>query len=607
AQTEGAPSGRRVLLNKLEERLIFDDTEIGLSCNIYPDTCHPQGYRYLVDFQRRPWPTFTWETQELCLRKEIFMPHGQNRTVIRYTLLDAPEATWLAVNPLVSGRDYHHLMESNISINASLEHSAEHFCIQPYDEASRVCLWFGDGHLTRGTDGLPGEWYYDFIYPVETRRGLDDTEDLYCPGEIRWLLHPGQSATVVAGCRPMEDLDVEELAAGERRRRTELTTTDAGDDIQQQLHLAANQFIIDRPGGKSVIAGYPWFTDWGRDTMISLPGLTIATKRYADCRDILQTYLANMHNGLIPNLFPDAAEKPAYNTCDATLWMFAAARNYYAATRDLDFFAGEVYETMKSSIHSHIEGTSFNIGMDTADGLLHAGDADTQLTWMDAKVGGWVVTPRQGRPVEINALWYNALRTVDFLAGKFDDTQTQSELGELAGEVRASFVDTFFDDELGYCYDVIGPDGPDASLRPNQLIAGALTYRLLSDEQLLSILEIVRQKLLTPFGLRTLSPDDPAYQGHYEGDQYSRDGAYHQGTVWPWLIGPYCRTYFTAHGVNDESRDHVSSVIRPLIEYLQAHGSIPEIFDGDEPHYARGCIAQAWSVAAVLECYRRVQ
>ncbi len=606
AGTDAVPAGRRVLLSKLEATLLCNGTEYELATNIYLGATHPHGYRYLIDFTRDPWPTFTFRAGGATLRKAIFMPHRQNRTIISYSLLEGPEPVQLVLKPLVSGRDFHHLTRAAPALVPQLDRSEAQFCIRLYDEPSRLWVWHGGAQLSGVSEDAEGCWYYDFHYPREAERGLDAVEDLYCPGQIRWQLQVGDRAVIIAACEPIADPDIDRLAEVEAQRREQIAQAAGNDPVTQRLFLAADQFIIARRDGKSVIAGYPWFSDWGRDTMISLPGLTIATGRHEDCRDILHTWLRRLNDGLIPNYLGDAGEA-AYNNADATLWMFAAVRQYYAATGDLDFCAGDTYSALINSLHRHLAGTGHDIAMDRADALLVAGTPATHLTWMDAKVGDWVVTPRQGKPVEINALWYNAVRTGQFFAEKLSDTEVAGELATLARKIKKAFRNTFYSDALGYCYDVVTPDSPDETLRPNQLIACALPYTLLSTKQVRSIVKITAAKLLTDYGLRTLAPNHPAYRGRYEGDVWARDGAYHQGTVWPWLIGPYLRAYRVAYGNSASTRAYLRKHLQPLIDHLMQDGSIAEVFDGEAPQRPRGCFAQAWSVAQILECWLAAQ
>jgi predicted glycogen debranching enzyme len=375
------------------------------------------------------------------------------------------------------------------------------------------------------------------------------------------------------------------LREQEARRRRQIKGE--GDEFTQALRLAADQFIVRRADSCSVIAGYPWFSDWGRDTMISLPGLALATGRFAEAKAMLREFARHVSQGMLPNRFPDHGEAPEYNTVDATLWFFEAARAYVAASGDSAFFHDDLEAVFRDIIAWHERGTRYGIRTD-ADGLLRCGEPGVQLTWMDAKVGDWVVTPRYGKPVEIQALWYNALKVMEEFTGN-------AAYGERANQVAASFNRQFWNDAAHCLYDVVDGDVRDGSIRPNQVFAASLHYSMLSPERAAAVLETVRRELLTPFGLRTLSPYDPRYRGVYAGGVAERDGAYHQGTVWPWLIGPYVEAWRKVHGAEPD-------VLGDLKEHLLTNGvgQIPEIFDGDTPHLARGCFAQAWSVAELL-------
>ena len=371
----------------------------------------------------------------------------------------------------------------------------------------------------------------------------------------------------------------------------------------EQLVLAADQFVVRRslPGdaeGRSIIAGYPWFGDWGRDTMISLPGLTLATGRPEVGARILHTFAHYVDQGMLPNRFPDEDEAPEYNTVDATLWYFEALRAYLAATSD-EMLVNDLYPVLRDIVDWHQRGTRYGIQLDPEDGLLYAGQEGVQLTWMDAKVDGWVVTPRMGKAVEVNALWYNALRIMaEFARCLGKETQTYEDLADRTAE---GFV-RFWNGERGYCYDVIdGPDGDDPALRPNQLLAVSLEYSPLAAAQQRAVVDACARQLLTSHGLRSLAPDDPAYMGHYGGDRRQRDAAYHQGTVWGWLIGPFVQAHMRVYGDREQAR----SFLRPLLQHLGGHGlgSLSEIFDGDAPFSPRGCTAQAWTVAEVLRAW----
>jgi predicted glycogen debranching enzyme len=374
----------------------------------------------------------------------------------------------------------------------------------------------------------------------------------------------------------------------------------------EHLTLAADQFVVSRatkaePKGKTVIAGYHWFNDWGRDTMIALPGLTLATGRPEVAARVLRTYARYVDQGMLPNRFTDDSDSLAYNTIDATLWYFEAIRAYHAATGDSTLLR-ELFPVLREIVAWHVEGTRYQIKVDPDDGLLYGGVPDQQLTWMDAKVGDWAVTPRIGKPVEINALWYNALRSMADFAGRLGEPLSPYE--DLAEQTYTEFA-RFWNQDAGYCYDVIhGPDGDDPALRPNQLFAVSLPHSPLSPPQQRAVVDVCARRLLTSHGLHSLAPDDPAYIGGYGGDRRQRDAAYHQGTVWSWLIGPFVTAYLRVYGDREQAR----SFLQPFIHHLADHGvgSISEIFDGDAPFAPRGCIAQAWSVGEVLRAWSAV-
>jgi predicted glycogen debranching enzyme len=428
------------------------------------------------------------------------------------------------------------------------------------------------------------------------------------------MLSPGETLTLVLSAEPAPSVDGE--AAWERRcgREDELvsrwirTQPHAGDAPSwvRQLVLAADQFIVrrplpDDPEGMSVIAGYHWFGDWGRDTMISLPGLAIATGRPEVAGQILTTFARFVDRGMLPNRFPDAGEAPEYNTVDATLWYFEAIRAYHVATGD-DALLKELFPVLEEIVRWHVDGTRYGIGEDAADGLLRSGEPGVQLTWMDAKVGDWVVTPRTGKAVEVNALWYSALRSMAGFARRLGQPADRWE--RRAERVRAGF-ERFWNDAVGHCYDVVdGPEGDDAALRPNQIFAVSLPESPLSPERQRSVVDACAQHLLTSFGLRSLAPGHPQYRGRYAGGPWERDGAYHQGTVWGWLLGPFALAHLRVY----QNPAAAQAFLLPVAHHLNDYGvgSIAEIFDGDPPFAPRGCIAQAWSVTETLRAWLQI-
>jgi predicted glycogen debranching enzyme len=595
------PTHRTVLLSKLEETLAVRDVEWDLSCNQYPGVIHPQGHLHQREFRLDPFPTFVYEigsSTPTRIEKTVAMCHGLNAVIVRYRLMSSPGTASLIVRPLVNCRDYHHLMGENPQFDTGVDllGARDLVRMRPYFGGPVLSIRFAHAYFEHW-----GDWYLNFEYPREAERGLDFREDIYSPGYFACSLEQGESRYLVASSDPLDDLDPAELLEEERTRRSGLLSGwESQPEEVRTLVSAADAFIVERRGspetGKShgIVAGYPWFEEWGRDAMISLPGLTLATRRYDVARSILRTFAGHCSEGMIPNRIPNAAERPDYNTVDATLWMFWAARKYLDYTGDRDFLDSELIPALAEIISWHVRGTRYGIKADD-DGLLRAGEPGTQLTWMDAKLGDWVVTPRHGKAVEVNALWHHALR--------FLEEMGVEHAGPSAAAVAASFRARFWNAGAGYLNDVVDGDFPeDSSLRPNQIIAVSLPYPLLPAEHERRVVEVVRADLLTPYGLRTLSPHDPRYQGCYSGDQRSRDGAYHQGTVWPWLMGPF----ITAHLKVSEDKRAARQQARSWLELLWGHlrdaglGQVSEVFDGDPPYRPGGCIAQAWSVAELL-------
>jgi predicted glycogen debranching enzyme len=612
---------------------------------------------------------------ELMLEKRIWMERGQNTTYVRYHLFRQPPepngtgstialngahaeetpAITLTLLPFTAYRDYHaeqygsadrYFSISPLSPSGSGQpgkESAMAGCAISAFDGARPYHMIAIGHRTSEADFTPmGIWYWRFLHRMERERGLPDTEDYYLPGLFRARLAlegAGKDAqdtlTLILTAEPRwtsytrpgaPDRSLQQTIAHQRAI--------AGNDLQQlgehdrtflqQLRLAADQFLVARPSAgarrtgsnnanTTVIAGYHWFTDWSRDTMISLPGLTLTTGRFQEARGLLETFARYLNRGMLPNRFPDSGENLAdadYNTADATLWYFHALDHYLRLSGDTSLL-NQLFPALEESIAWHQRGTRFGIHVDAQDGLLAAGQIGIQLTWMDAKVDNWVVTPRMGKPVEVNALWYNALRLMEtWASGQGKDPLPY---GAAAARCRESFNKRFWYESGTYLYDVIdGPDGDDASLRPNQLFAISLPHPILETSRWQPVLEVVTRHLLTSLGLRTLNQANPAYRGYHIGDRHARDGAYHQGTVWPWLIGPYLDARLRVYGSDDENaRAHEEERCRGILEAFRDHlaqagmGTISEIFDGETPHTPRGCIAQAWSVAEVLRLWSR--
>ena len=604
------PVERTLLFSKIDEILAEGDQEYALFTNRWRQgTVEPAGFHHLESFHLEgTTPVWRFALADQWVEKRIWLEPGVDRTYIQYRLYGD--------RPL----QFHGKLLLNLRNHHSESYAGDfHLEFQPI--ASGFSAPWRQSELSlqsdRATFTLTGEWYEAYHLTVESYRGQPSEDAHFYAGYFTAQLGADQPLTLVLGTAPTEALDG--AAALARRQAYEagrvrqavgnnpsLTDNEHAAAVGQLL-LAADQFIVARPSrqqpeGRSIIAGYHWFTDWGRDTMIALPGLCLATGRYQDAAIILRTFANHVSQGMIPNRFPDETETPEYNTVDATLWYFEAIRAYLAATDDHTLLS-ELYPVLRDSINWHLKGTRYGIGMDPADSLLRAGAPGVQLTWMDAKVDGWVVTPRTGKAVEINALWYNALCTMAEFARRqgFEPERYR----QLAAQVKQSFG-RFWYAAGGYCYDLLdSPEkGSDPALRPNQLFAVSLHHSPLSDEQARQVVAICQRKLWTSHGLRSLAADDPAYCGHYGGDRYERDGAYHQGTVWGWLIGPLVAAHWRLH----KDRQEAIALLRPLFDHLADHGvgNISEIFDGDAPFTPRGCIAQAWSVAELLRVWRLI-
>ena len=656
------PVARTLLLTQLDEIVNYNGQFYDLSTNRWADgTVAPQGYLNIESFHLEgTTPVWNFAFADGLLEKSIWMQQGENTTYIRYCYQRGSQPLTLSLKALVNYRDYHHgthvrdLQKPEYSINSvsiplgrsemEMEKITNHLEAEKLDGGgihSLVIKAFPDANnlylsviaQKRSNNfnwSINNTWYRDFALAVEKYRGLDSTEDHLLAATGSCILQSGDSLTIIAStedrwsareyrkCWGNNKIGEKSKQKRQERDRELINLFYSKNQLQtlpkwlEQLVLAADQFIVDRPlsdnpEGKTIIAGYPWFTDWGRDTMIALPGLTISTGRYDIAKTILRTFAKYVDKGMLPNVFPDAGETPEYNTVDATLWYFEAIRAYYEATEDKEFIA-ELFPLLEDIIQWHIKGTRYNIKMDD-DGLLYAGEEGVQLTWMDAKVGDWVVTPRIGKPIEVNALWYNALVCMLYFAQVLGESGTKYQ--EMAEKTRSHFS-KFWYEAGGYCYDVIdSPQGKDPSFRPNQIFAVSLPsqgdavrafrQKPLLPEQQKMVVDKVGQKLLTSYGLRSLSSDNPNYVGVYGGNQLQRDGSYHQGTTWGWLIGHFIQAHWQVYNNPELAR----SFIEPMANHLQdgCIGSISEIFDGDAPFTPRGCFAQAWSVAEILRSW----
>ncbi|NEQ97227.1 MAG: glycogen debranching protein [Cyanothece sp. SIO2G6] len=614
------PVERTLLLTKLDETVTYQGQTLPLYTNHWTDgRLEPHGYRQIESFQLDGMvPHWTYAIGDALLDKRIWMEQGENTTYIRYDLSRGNAPLRLSLKVVANYR-YHHGGTPDWpwqveAISGGLRAQAFSGGIPFYVLTNR------------GTMTIHPVRLESLYLAVEHYRGTGEQD---APWQIAMLdvtLAPGEGLTVVASTQPQPNLDGETALRDRQSHeqfllncwdQTHPDTAQLGPtapDWIRQLVLAADQFVVDRPlttgqgeaiAGKTIIAGYPWFTDWGRDTMISLPGLAIATGRPELARPILQVFGQYVSEGMIPNLFPESNQTPVYNTVDATLWYFEAVRAYLQATDDVELLA-ELFPILASIIDWHCRGTRYHIQLDPNDGLIYAGEAGVQLTWMDAIVDGWVVTPRIGKPVEINALWYNALVIMTQLAEKIG--YPDGEYQRLATQCVQGFQ-RFWNPDTGYCFDVLDtPDGGnDPALRPNQTLAIALPYGAVHDVPLLSpaqeksMVDAVARELSTSYGMRSLSPAHPDYVGLYGGNQFKRDAAYHQGTVWSWLIGPFVQSHWQVY----KSPAAARRWLEPMAEHLRdaGIGTVSEIFDGDAPFTARGCFAQAWGVAEMLRTW----
>lgn len=622
------PVGRCVLLSKLEETLCVkqgdQEKRFELSTNLYPAVTHPTGYRWLEAWHMLPVPTWTWRVEEgVKICKQVWMPKGHNAVYVAYCVLEGPKDVeiHLELVPLLAWRDYHSEMaatpstplaiwcETNRCLRLRLS-QIEGITEAPIPLLLRLCKRDGQPYPA-ASFSANACWYYRIQHPREQERGFDFCEDLYSPGVFRVPVTVGQTLVVESGVEPLElPTPAESLDELGKEQQLLLTHCLDADPFEARLVLATRDFLVKPPEGRAtVVAGYHWFTDWGRDTMISLPGLCLTTGKEAFACSILRSFAQFVDQGMIPNRFPDTGSQPEYNTADASLWFVLAAWRVHKIRKERTFL-DELWPALQGVIESYWQGTRYNIHVDARDHLLYAGTEGVALTWMDAKVGNFVVTPRIGKPVEINALWYNALRCVAEMAREIGRAPDAQRYDEEAERVRMSFQSRFVRaDGLGL-YDVLDtpPNGePDGTIRPNQIFALSLPFPLFdaAHPTALAILRTVQNKLLTPFGLRTLAPDDPHYTARYEGDVWHRDTAYHQGTAWPWLLGAFAEAVWKMTG----NREEACRMLLPLSTQMEVYGvgSLAEIYDGSEPQRPNGCIAQAWSVAEILRVLRQLK
>jgi len=594
--------GRYLLLSSLDEEISTSEETYKLATHKYPGIISPTGFNYLSEFFQNPFPTWTYHPGDLTVKKTVFMVRNSNTTCVLYDIESRREEALLRIFPLVSSRDF------NITARAGYLSFTQEATPAGVELASSNGFTFS---LSSDLQYHPDPtWYYNLEYDAEKERGLNSEEDNFSPGYFESEIGLGNFRFfVAASTRDISSLNlkqVDKLRTREANRQN-LLVLDSKliDPFALKLTRATDTFVVRShiSDEDTVIAGYHWYSDWGRDTMISLPGLLLVPYRFEEARTILNYFARYCRRGLIPNTFPAFGGEPIYNTVDAPLWFIHSLSRYFAYTNDF-LFLSDIWDTVVNIIDHYFTGTDFGIGMDS-DYLIQHGP---QLTWMDAKIGEWAVTPRAGKACEINALWYNALKTASYLGTLLGEEVSPYET--LATGVVSSFENTFWNPETNCLFDLVykdetGNEVKDPAIRPNQIFAVSLPYTMLPPEKEKAVVDRVEKDLLTPFGLRTLSKDHPLYKGQYHGDALTRDTAYHNGTAWPWLLGAYVKAYRKVNNYSEDSMENMQTLLKGFDIQLETAGigSISEVFDGDYPHSPGGCIAQAWSVAEILRAY----
>jgi predicted glycogen debranching enzyme len=593
------PTGRQVLVAGMEVHVVVDGIPAALSTQRYaPDVVHPDGATRIEQFTTEPWPTWTYRIGDQRIEHSLFVPKGLPMTMLRWRAVNQIGAVRLTVRPLLACRDYHSLQHENGAFRFEPEIDGSIVRWTPYDGVQPFVA------ASNGTFTAAPDWYRNFIYSEELARGLDATEDLACPGTFDFDLTQGDAvlsfaADIAATRQVLADAPERvafALSRSEEKRRAAMTS---------RLERSADAYVVRRGEGSTIVAGYPWFTDWGRDTFIAVRGLCLAVGRYDAARQILLQWAGAVSGGMLPNRFPDAGETPEYNAVDASLWFVVAAHEWLAADRTVsERDRRQVHDATEAILDGYLRGTRFGIRAD-ADGLLAAGIPGVQLTWMDARVGDRVITPRIGKPVEVQALWINAL-----WIGAHVSDRWKMPL-ECAS---AAFDRRFWNEDAGALFDVVDvdhvPGTADPSFRPNQILAvGGLPLALLDGARARRVVDAVERQLWTPLGLRSLASGESAYVGRYAGGVESRDGAYHQGTAWPWLLGPFVEAWVSSRGNTTKARQEARRrFLDPLLAALDVAGlgHLPEVADGDPPHAPGGCPFQAWSVGEALRLDRVV-
>ncbi len=602
------PVGRQVVLANLLEQVVIGSNVYPLSTFQFAGAFSPTGYQHLVRYVHDVAPTWVFELEGVTITRQLMLAERENVLAVRYRVEGHRPAT-LQLWPFVALRDFHGLRRMHQPHQLMYEMDCGGIRVEDR-QGQAASLWAA---CPAGRFFDRPQWWYRFLYTADLQRGQEGMEDLYTPGYFECPMPAGQWVSLTAATQRTSAPDFDALVEQRRTRRSAMVGAvgSSADDMTQRLAAAADDFLVERrtPGGSSatIVAGYHWFGDWGRDSFVALPGLALLTGQADKARQVLSTFADAVAGGMIPNRFDDYGGPPHYNAIDASLWFILAADRYVRATGDEESWARRFVGAARAIVQAYHDGTEFQIHAD-ADGLITGGSSDSQLTWMDVKFNDQAVTPRHGKAVEVNALWLEALHILAERSGGIDNAAADHYAAQ-AQLVARSFAQAFWYEQGGYLYDCISPTAADASLRPNQVIAIAMPHCPFSREQKLSVLRVVSQTLLTPVGLRTLAWSDGRYRGRYGGSWESRDRAYHQGTVWPWLMGYFIQAYLMAHDFSPAARQQATSWLDGFNHHLRQAGlgTVSEIFEGDAPHTPRGCIAQAWSVGELLRAKLMIQ
>lgn len=603
------PVNRIMALSNCLETIVYDDQVFNLSTFEFGENVHPEGFQYLKSFGQDIGVHFDYELNGLRVTKSVYLVRENDTVAVEYAFDGVEKEVSFAIRPLVGLRDFHGLQKSYVRFKSS-RHSKSSLAVR-YDIPESYELFLNCPVCSFEPDA---QWWYNFFYRVDEERGQDFTEDLWSPGYFRCRINAPAKVVLWGSLRsgptePISHFDIETVCRDLRSHQEKVTQAAKGDETLRMLLTAADQFVCKRQTDSNftttILAGYPWFADWGRDAFIALPGLLLATQRYAEAESVLITFAQAAKEGLIPNCFDDRSDTAYFNSIDSSLWFVNAAFQYLEASGDSQIFARELLPIVCWIVEYYQKGTRFGTQTDK-DGLITSGSRRTQLTWMDAKCDGIAFTPRYGKAVEINALWFNNLCQLAKYYAAGDE-----KLAELyrsrADKVGESFCRLFWNERRKFLNDCVLPDGsPDESLRPNQIFAVSLPFSPLTQERQRMVVEVMEKKLLTPYGLRSLSTDDKRYKGKYMGPQRQRDEAYHQGTIWPFLMGHFIEAYLKVHEFSPESKKSAGEFIAPLLRHLTEDGclgQVAEIFEGDPPHKPKGCFAQAWSVGELIRVY----